>query len=113
MKPHQKIADCQAQFFNTQLFGTDFSGLYQAARDEVFGERKMPCRETVAERCSSTRGGHVQAVVIDLRSLHTKSVRLPHRHEGGHHRVHRRHRIHRRTDITMSRSELRSMATEG
>lgn len=31
-------ADGQAQFFNTHLFGTDFSGLYQAARDEVFGK---------------------------------------------------------------------------
>ncbi|WVR03796.1 hypothetical protein IAU60_000791 [Kwoniella sp. DSM 27419] len=30
--------DQKAQFFNTQLFGTDFSALYPAAREEVFAQ---------------------------------------------------------------------------
>lgn len=34
----ETLTERQAQFFNSQLFGTDFSGLYQAARDEVFGK---------------------------------------------------------------------------
>jgi len=65
----------QAQFFNTQLFGTDFSGLYAAAREEVFGRSHLAVAILfMADIVSAASSRNVQALITDIHPMHPYDI---------------------------------------